>query len=120
MGSCGPDDKTCKSNHTSDVNGYVDCKACVASGLGWSPVQVLLDLCAASAASTVAKTFAGQAKCGEFANRRCWEGSIPTRAELPDFSVLQNCGVPAVPPFVWFTRVLLSHKCCWAWVQTRA
>jgi len=40
MGSCGPDDKTCKSNHTSDVNGYVDCKACVASGLGWSPVQV--------------------------------------------------------------------------------
>jgi len=80
MGSCGPDDKTCKSNHTSDVNGYVDCKACVASGLGWSPVQ---------------------AKCGEFANRRCWEGSIPTRAELPDFSVLQNCDTCVNAGFGW-------------------
>jgi hypothetical protein len=79
---------------------------------GWAgvPCRSILDLCAASAClDRCEKVFAGQAKCGEFANRRCWEGSIPTRAELPDFSVLQNCGVPAVPPFVWFTRVLLSH-----------
>ena len=43
-GSCGPDDKTCKSNYTSDASGFIDCKSCVASGLGWSPVQVLLAL----------------------------------------------------------------------------